>query len=77
MLHNYNNEEFDSVALLNSNIIIGFSNVVTSYANSIAICSFTRAKLMANVPNYFDLSKQYYILVATGKLSAGINSIFI
>ena len=60
MLHNYNNEEFDSVALLNSNIIIGFSNVVTSYANSIAICSFTRAKLMANVPNYFDLSKIHF-----------------
>ena len=60
--------------LLSTDERIGFSNIVTSYENGLATCSFTRAVNMSDITNYFDLSKSYYILAAYGPLKSGLPS---
>lgn len=45
---------------------LGFTNVKTSYSNGVLECSFTRAKSMSNVGNYFNLNIDYHLLVANG-----------
>ena len=67
-LKHYYNSGYSSALLLSSNPTVGFSNIVTSYVNGIATCSFTRAIKMTSVTNYFDLSTSYYILTAYGPL---------
>ncbi len=46
-------------------------NIVTSYENGVATCSFTRTLTMPSVTNYFDLNKSYYILAANGPIFSG------
>jgi len=74
LYHFYNNGTISSSLLLISNPTIGFSNIVTSYENGVATCSFTRAVNMSDITNYFDLSKSYYILAAYGPLKSGLPS---
>ena len=70
LLHYYNSGYQPSL-LLSSNPTVGFSNIVTSYSNGVASCSFTRAIKMPNITHYFDLSKSYYILAAYGPIRSG------
>ena len=70
LYHNYNLHD-NSLLLLSTNPTVGFSNIVTSYVNGIATCSFTREIKMTSVTNYFDLSYSYYILTAYGPLRSG------
>ncbi len=77
LFHNYNiegeNDNLDSVLLLETNPTVGFSNIVTSYINGVATCSFTRINYMPNVPNYLDINNKYYILTANGPLDQNNN----
>ena len=69
--HYRNPNDMDPSQLLSSaNRSIGFSNLIVVYANGVLTCSFTRQKRMDNVPGYFDLANSYYLLSATGTLSA-------
>ena len=70
-LKHYYNNGYNSALLLSSNPTVGFSNIVTSYVNGIATCSFTREIKMTSITNYFDLSYSYYILTAYGPLRSG------
>ena len=78
LFHNYNNlgdsynSEDDSVLLLETNPTVGFSNIITSYINGVATCSFTRINYMPNITNYLDINNQYYILTANGPLDPNI-----
>jgi len=58
--------------LLSTDERIGFSNIVTSYENGVATCSFTRTLTMPSVTNYFDLNKSYYILAAYGPVKSDL-----
>ena len=58
--------------LLSTDERIGFSNIVTSYENGVATCSFTRILTMPSVTNYFDLNKSYYILAAYGPVKSDL-----
>ena len=69
-LNHYYNMDHSPVLLSSSNSAIGFSNIVTSYSNGIAKCSFTRLKALPNVSQYFDLNSKYYILTASGAYSS-------
>ena len=77
LFHNYNiegeNDNLDSVLLLETNPTVGFSNIETSYINGVATCSFTRINYMPNVPNYLDINNKYYILTANGPLDQNNN----
>ena len=68
VLHYYNSGKSSSL-MLPSNPSVGFTNIVTSYANNVLTCSFTRAKTFSGVSKFFDLNNQYYLLIAIGKLS--------
>ena len=61
-----------SKLLSDSNPTVGFSNIVTSLMNGVAQCSFTRQNYLPDVNNYLDISKQYYILTATGPLNSSL-----
>ncbi len=71
LYHNYNLHG-NSLLLLSTNPTVGFSDIVTTYTNGVASCSFTRINYMSNVPNYFDINNQYYILTASGPVISGI-----
>jgi len=68
-LYHYYNTGYSSSYLQSSNKAIGFSTIITSFSNGVAMCSFTRDNYLSNVNNYFDLSGQYHILTAYGSLS--------
>ncbi len=68
--HYYNNNK-NAPGLLNSNPTVGYSNIAVSYANGMLTCSFNRQKSISNVPNYFDLSNNYYLLMANGQTNGG------
>jgi hypothetical protein len=76
LFHNYNiegeNDNLDSVLLLETNPTVGFSNIITSYINGVATCSFTRINYMSNVANYLNINNKYYILTANGPLDPNI-----
>ena len=72
MLHYYNSGKFTPSLLLSTNPTVGFSNIVTSYENGVATCSFTRTLTMPSVTNYFDLNKSYYILAAYGPVKSDL-----
>ena len=74
LYHFYNNGTISSSLLLSKNPTIGFTNIVTSYKNGVATCSFTRAVKMSDITYYFDLSKSYYILAAYGPLKSDLPS---
>lgn len=74
LYHFYNNETISSSLLLSTNPTIGFTNIVTSYKNGVATCSFTRAVKMSDITYYFDLRKSYYILAAYGPLKSDLPS---
>jgi hypothetical protein len=63
------------VKLDGSNPAIGYSNIKTSLIDNIMTCSFTRAKksgkLFSQFSNYFDLSKPFHIITASGPMIDG------
>ena len=69
--HYYNKDKNAPGLLLGSNPTIGYSNIVVSYNNGLLTCSFDRVKSISNVQNYFDLSNNYYLLLANGKTNGG------
>jgi hypothetical protein len=69
-LYHYYNIESNSVYLSDSNLTIGFSNIATSITNGVAQCSFTRLNYINNITRYYDISKPYYILTASGQLNS-------
>jgi hypothetical protein len=69
-LYHYYNDGKSSSLLSSSDPILGFSNIITSVTNGNPTCSFTRAKKMPGVPNYFDVNNQYYIITASGSVSS-------
>ena len=50
---------------------LGFSHIKTSLANNVLTCSFTRAKVVSNMTDYFDVSKKFHILTASGSVLGG------
>ncbi len=68
--HYFNVVEAPPVVLDPFNPTVGLTNSSISANNGFLICSFTRAK-SAKVFNYFDLSKQYYLLGAGGPILNG------
>lgn len=74
LMHLYSTEEVRPEYLSATNEAIGFSNIVTSLTNNAVKCLFTRAKTMTGVQNYFNLTKQYYILTSSGVVLDGNNS---
>ena len=74
--HYFNDDSHNSSLISFTNQTIGFSNIVTSYINGVAKCSFTRVNLIYNLTNHFELNdNQYYILTASGPLgSSGLSS---
>lgn len=69
VLHYYNLGKSPSL-MSSTDPRIGFTNIKTSYANSVLTCSFTRAKTVSVDSKYFDLNSQYYLLTASGVLSS-------
>ena len=59
VLHYYNSGKSPSL-MLSTDPRIGFTNIKTSYANSVLTCSFTRSKTLTGVPNYFVLNSIKY-----------------
>jgi hypothetical protein len=45
---------------------LGFLNESIVYENGVLKCSFKRMKTMNTVNNFYDLTKEHYVLVATG-----------
>lgn len=66
--HFYNPGKSAPILLVSNQPSIGFSNITVKYENGILRCTFTRLKSMPNVVNYFDLSNQYYVLTALGRV---------
>lgn len=62
----YNN---DKRPQLLADPLVGLSETQVSIQDDLLKCSFKRIKSMPSQPNYFDLSKQYYVLLATGPTS--------
>lgn len=50
---------------------VGLKNSKISFAQGFLTCSFSRAKIVAGINNYFDLNKNFYLLLAKGPLDAG------
>ncbi len=46
--------------------LVGLSETQVSIQDNLLKCSFKRVKSMPSEPNYFDLNKEYYVLLATG-----------
>ena len=69
--HYYNSGKSRPSYLLNSNKIIGLSNIDVQVSNGILRCSFTRKNTDGNVANYFDSNASYYLLTASGPYSNG------
>ena len=64
----YNN---DKSPVKSSNPSAGISNSIVKYENGVLKCSFTRDKSLANVDQFYNLTRPTYILVAQGQLSGG------
>ncbi len=62
--------------LSGSDPTVGLSNIVTSYSEGTARCSFTRQNNLVNVVNYFDSNQSYYVLAANGSLHFSFLSLF-
>ena len=57
---------------------LGYSNIRISLINDVLMCSFTRAKNgYSHIANYYDLSKPFHILTASGPIIDGINFIIV
>jgi hypothetical protein len=69
--HYYNEGEYTPNVLDSSNATIGLSNSSITLNNKFLTCKFTRVKKNPTVDHYFDLSKQYYLLGATGPILNG------
>jgi hypothetical protein len=69
-LYHYFNNGKSSGLLSSTDPVVGFSNIITSVANGNPTCSFTRAKTMSSVSNYFDANNKYYIITASGSVSS-------
>ena len=69
--HYYNSGRITPAYLSQSDKAVGFSKITVSVVNGQIVCSFNRLKSMA-IANYFDIKTKpsYYILTATGPLSA-------
>lgn len=69
--HFYNSPIKGSPSLMDrANPSLGFSNIKASMSNNQLICSFRRAKSV-NFTNYFDVSQQFHILIASGSILSG------
>lgn len=66
--HYYNPGRTRPVLYSNSSPAIGFSDIKASYSNGILQCSFNRTIKMNQTKNYFDLTKPYYLLTASGSV---------
>merc|ERR1719350_2251250 len=65
--HQFNIGYFAPVLLSPTNPKIGLSDATVSNENGMITCSVTRQNSL-DMPNYFELSKKYHILFATGAL---------
>ena len=54
----------------NNNPTVGLTNALVTMVNGWLVCSFSRQLSLPTQVNYFDLSKQYFILAAYGNLDA-------
>ncbi len=69
-LYHYFNNGKSSGLLSSTDPVVGFSSIITSVTNGNPTCSFTRAKTMSSVSNYFDANNKYYIITASGSVSS-------
>ena len=68
--HYFNVVEAPPIVLDPLNPTIGLTNSSITANNGFLMCKFTRAKSVKFF-NYFDLSKQYYLLGANGAILKG------
>jgi hypothetical protein len=71
LLHYHNTVHARPSILDEKNPQIGFSNIYVEIKDNWLTCSFIRVKQMEDVPNYFDINDEHYILFATGTLLQG------
>jgi hypothetical protein len=62
----YNDLNLNSDVVSTSNRSTGIFNSNIKLSNSHLICSFSRLKSIPGQENFFDISKPFYILVASG-----------
>ena len=71
MIQHYYTSGHVSPSLMNNGApTVGLTNTAVYTLNGWLVCSFTREVSLSTQANYFDLSKQYFILAAYGSLDS-------